>query len=273
MSASVAINRPDPTHPGVERLRLVNDCPCVVLRDEAQAVALLNELIVSRQGGYSVAINAEKILYYGSRADVRELIDHSTLPYADGVGAVWGLKWMHGCKAARKINMPVACIDGAAQHGWRLFVTGAREEVNRDAVEAMRRRHPHIRIVGRMNGYEPESRRIQAIKSARPDLVMVALGSPAQERFAAKLLTRAPGLFVVGCGGALDILAGRAVRAPQFMVDNGMEWLYRLYREPARWRRQIVLPRYLWRLGVAVCGARLAGRGFGRSDARGRSST
>src|SRR5690606_17489701 len=193
MSASVEINRPDPTHPGVERLRLVNDCPCVVLRDEAQAIALLNELIVSRQGGYSVAINAEKILYYGSRADVRELIDRSTLPYADGVGAVWGLKWMHGCKAARKINMPVACIDGAAQHGWRLFVTGAREEVNRDAVEAMRRRHPHIRIVGRMNGYEPESRRIQAIKSARPDLVMVALGSPAQERFAAKLLTRAPG--------------------------------------------------------------------------------
>jgi len=86
---------------------------------------------------------------------------------------------------------------------------------------------------------------------------MVALGSPRQELFAARLTARVPGILAVGCGGALDILSGEKSRAPAFMVDHGLEWLYRLYKEPARLRRQLVLPLFLARLAVEVVRVRL----------------
>lgn len=239
----------------LQRLNVVNDCPCVALRDEEHAIAVLNELIVSGRGGYSVAINAEKIVFYGSRSDVRALINEASLPYADGAGAVLSLRWLHG-KQSRKINMPMACIAGAEHHGWRLFVLGAAEEVNRKASAEMLKRHPKLNLVGRMNGYESEESRLRAVVEARPQVLMVALGSPAQELFAARVLEHVPGLFVVGCGGALDILAGRTKRAPRFMVDHGLEWLYRLSREPRRWRRQMVLPYFIGLLAIAACRAR-----------------
>jgi bacterial polymer biosynthesis proteins, WecB/TagA/CpsF family len=242
--------------PILQRLEIVNDCPCVALRDEEQAIAVLNDLVVSGRGGYSVAINAEKIVFYGSRSDVRALINKASLPYADGAGAVLSMRWLHGKKAS-KINMPMACIAGAERHGWRLFVLGASEEVNRKAVAEMFERHPKLNVVGRMNGYEPEEVRLRSILDARPQVLMVALGSPAQELFAAKVLQHAPGVFVVGCGGALDILAGRIKRAPRFMVDHGLEWLYRLAHEPRRWKRQMVLPYFMGLLAIAACRARL----------------
>jgi N-acetylglucosaminyldiphosphoundecaprenol N-acetyl-beta-D-mannosaminyltransferase len=144
--------------------------------------------------------------------------------------------------------MPIAALEGAERHGWRVFVLGASEEVNAAAVAEIRRRYPRLILAGRMNGYEPEEARFAAIAETRPDLVMAALGSPRQELFAARLVERIPGVFVVGCGGALDVLAGRTQRAPRFMVDHGLEWLYRLTKEPYRWRRQRVLPLYLARL-------------------------
>ena len=101
--------------PILQRLEIVNDCPCVALRDEEQAIAVLNDLVVSGRGGYSVAINAEKIVFYGSRSDVRALINKASLPYADGAGAVLSMRWLHGKKAS-KINMPMACIAGRPLH-------------------------------------------------------------------------------------------------------------------------------------------------------------
>ena len=74
------------------------------------------------------------------------------------------------------------------------------------------------------------------------------MGTPMQEKFAMKLAQSGIDTFCVGCGGAFDILAGRLKRAPAFMVNNNLEWLYRLYKEPFRWRRQLVLPLFLMRL-------------------------
>lgn len=232
------------------------DCPCVPVTGEQAAIALLDAAIRQATGGYAVAINAEKILFFRSRADVRKVIENAALPYPDGIGAVLGLKWLHGVRS-RKINMPIACLDGAHQMGWRLFIMGAAEDVSALAVAEIERRYPGIAIVGRMNGYEPKEAYFEAIAAARPDLVMVALGSPRQELFAAELVARVPGIFVVGCGGALDILAGRLKRAPEFLIHSGFEWLYRLMLQPHRWRRQRFLPLFLIKLVGATLRQRL----------------
>jgi N-acetylglucosaminyldiphosphoundecaprenol N-acetyl-beta-D-mannosaminyltransferase len=237
-------------------LPLLYRCPCVPLLDEQQGIEVLDRFVSSRSGGYSVAVNAEKMLFYGTQPKLRSIIDRSALPYPDGVGAVLALRWLHG-RAARKIDMPSACLSGAQRKGWRLFILGATEAVNRAAVGEIERRYPGIHLVGRLNGYEPDEAKLAAIAAAKPDIVMVALGSPRQELFAAHLVTRVPGIFAVGCGGALDILAGNVRRAPPFMMNNGLEWLYRLWKEPARWRRQLVLPGFLFKLILAVLRTRL----------------
>ena len=83
------------------------------------------------------------------------------------------------------------------------------------------------------------------------------MGSPRQELMAKRIIDAVPGVFIVGCGGALDILAGKLKRAPRFMVENNLEWLYRLAKEPSRWRRQLVLPRYMLRLAAEAAAARI----------------
>ena len=239
------------------------DCPCVPLASDEEAIATLGAAIASKAGGYAVAINAEKILFYRRLPNVREVIDRSALPYPDGFGAVLALKWLHGVRA-RKINMPVACLSGAQANGWRLFLLGAAEDVSVAAYEEILRRYPGIDVVGRMHGFHEPQTYVDSIRQAKPDLVMVALGSPRQEIFAHKLVHEVPGIFVAGCGGAFDILAGRVKRAPAFMVEHGLEWLYRLVRQPARWQRQKFLPLFL----LALAGMRL--RKFG---ARGSAVT
>lgn len=222
-------------------------CPCLPFADEAAVKKQLHAIVASGHGGYSVAINAEKIQRYGHDAALRGVIDGAMLPVADGAGAVIGLRLLHGARSA-KIDLPRALLEAAQDADWGLFVGGASEASNAAAVQEITRRYPAMRIVGHVDGYVPEAELIDAVASARPQVMLLAMGSPRQELVAKRIIDAVPGVFIVGCGGALDILAGKLKRAPRFMVENNLEWLYRLAKEPSRWRRQLVLPRYMMRL-------------------------
>ncbi|MBI2861985.1 MAG: WecB/TagA/CpsF family glycosyltransferase, partial [Chloroflexi bacterium] len=89
---------------------------------------------------------------------------------------------------------------------------------------------------------------LEHILLARPDLLLVAFGAPAQEKWIARNLSRLGIPFAMGIGGALDFIAGKSHRAPRFLQRLGLEWLYRLIREPWRWRRMSVLPRFAMRV-------------------------
>lgn len=219
-------------------------CPCIPLDSLDDAHRQITDLVNTGVCGYSVAINAEKIMLHKRDPGLCEAIEQSSFPYPDGAGAVLALKWLYG-KRSIKLDMPKVALYLANANGWRLFVLGSREEVNRDACDAIRQRYPNIQIVGRLNGYESEERILQSLKDASPQLAMVALGSPKQELFACRVKSALNHTFMVGCGGALDVLAGRARRAPDFMVNNNLEWLYRLYKEPSRWRRQLKLVNFI----------------------------
>merc|ERR1711916_169664 len=116
---------------------------------------------------------------------------------------------------------------------YRLFILGSSEENNRLAIEQLKNNFPNINIVGRGNGFfKDENRIIEKLDKCNPQIVMVALGSPKQEKFAARVNKELPNILFIGCGGALDILAGKITRAPKFFQDNHIEWLYRLVLEP-----------------------------------------
>ncbi|HIP13849.1 MAG TPA: glycosyltransferase [Arcobacter sp.] len=208
----------------------------------------IKSLIANNQGGYSTAINAEKIMMYSKDTQLKEIIDNSVLPVPDGSGAVLGFKFLYGLNCIR-LDLPRTIFELANEEKYKLFILGSSEEINIKAVEKLKEKYPNIDIVGRKNGYfETEEEIINLIELTKPQIVMVALGSPKQEKFAAKINKTLPNILFIGCGGALDILAGKITRAPKFFQDNHIEWLYRLILEPKRIKRQKILPIYLFKL-------------------------
>jgi len=226
-----------------EKYRLLG-CPCIPIDSIDAAHKLLTEVVNTEGYGYSVAINAEKIILYKRDTELCETFEQSSFPFPDGAGAVLALKWLHG-KRSVKLDLPKAALDLANANRWRLFVLGSQEEVNRIACDVIKQRYPNIQLVGRLNGFESEETIFHSIKTASPQIVLVGLGSPKQELLSYRMRNMLVHTFMIGCGGALDVLAGRAKRAPNFMINNNLEWLYRLYKQPSRWKRQLKLVNFL----------------------------
>jgi N-acetylglucosaminyldiphosphoundecaprenol N-acetyl-beta-D-mannosaminyltransferase len=135
-------------------------------------------------------------------------------------------------------------VEHAARREWSVYFLGAREESVRGTVERLKSRRAELKVAGYHNGFfaASESDAIaDAIKQSAADLLFVAMGSPAQEIWIASQLARTGVHFALGVGGSFDHLSGLAIRAPQWMQHAGLEWLYRLMREPRRmWRRYLI---------------------------------
>ena len=221
-------------------------CPCFSVSEDTLEQHLMH-FVDSNICGYSVAINAEKIQKYKKDIELKKIIDSSIYPYPDGAGAVLGIKWLHKLRS-EKINMPIRALQIANKNRLKVFIIGAKAEVHDKGVDIMKDRYPDITIVGSMHGYNNEEDIISAVCKAKPQFIMLAMGSPRQEIFANKLIKVTQSGFAIGCGGALDILAGKLKRAPEFYINNNLEWLYRLVQEPWRWKRQLFLPVFLSKL-------------------------
>src|SRR5258708_4673173 len=132
--------------------------------------------------------------------------------------------------------------------------------VARVAGVALVRRHPGLVVAGSYAGSpaaEAAETILARLAAARPDALFVAFGNPAQERWLAARRGRIGAAVAIGVGGALDMLAGRVPRAPHWMRRAGLEWLYRLWRQPWRWRRMLALPHFAVLVGLAACRLRL----------------
>lgn len=222
------------------------ECPCFAVSEDTLEQQLMH-FVDNNVYGYSVAINAEKIHKYKTNNELKRVIDSSIYPYPDGAGAVLAIKWLHNL-SSEKINMPIRVLEVANKNKLKVFIIGAKENVHNKGLAIIKERYPNIIIVGNMHGYNDEDTIISAVAHAKPQIIMLAMGSPRQEIFANKLISVTKIGFAIGCGGALDILAGELKRAPEFYINNNLEWLYRLVQEPWRWKRQLFLPLFLSKL-------------------------
>lgn len=140
--------------------------------------------------------------------------------------------------------MPNICRE-AAKKGYKIFLYGSKEDINKSAFEKLQNIYPGIQIVGRANGYLKDDEMpnlMKEINQSGADILFVALGSPKQEQWIEANLPKLNVKVCQGIGGTLDTIAGRVERAPVFFRKAGLEWLYRLIREPKRIRRQSALP-------------------------------
>jgi N-acetylglucosaminyldiphosphoundecaprenol N-acetyl-beta-D-mannosaminyltransferase len=229
----------------MEKLEVLG-CPFLPVRDKEEMKSYVYSNIISKNiGGYSVAINAEKVVLYHKDHAVRNTIDNSILPSVDGGGITLGLKILRRGHFPR-IDLPRAILELSHEKKLRLFILGAKDEINDLAVRNIKNEFPNINIVGRHHGYfKDEGYIIEKLKKANPQIVFIAMGSPRQELLSVEINKVLPQALFIGCGGAIDVFANLTHRAPKIIGDNHLEWLYRLVKKPCRIKRQKRLPVYM----------------------------
>ena len=204
--------------------------------------------IIDNKKSFIVAINPEKILKARKDGSLKELLNSATYRIPDGVGVIYASKIKKG-----KIRSRVTGIDCmemlcnlSNKKGYKIFMYGAKEEVIKKAKEKLEEKYPNINIVGTMNGYEKDNEKIiKAINKSKAEIIFVAMGSPKQELWITNNMDKLCVNIYQGVGGSFDVISGNIKRAPKWMQNHGLEWLYRLVKEPKRIFRQLKLFKFL----------------------------
>lgn len=207
---------------------------------------------------YAVTPNPEFLLAARENPAFRQALQGADLVLADGVGVAYSAKIL-----GRPLKGTVPGIDFAqrlvawmAAHGKRLFLLGAKPGVAELAAANLRDKYPGLLVCGTHDGYFKEDAPVvDAIRAAGADVVFVCLGAPKQEFWMVQQGPDTGAHLMIGLGGSLDVFAGVAERAPAGFRKLGLEWLYRLMKDPRRIKRMARLPLVLW----YAAGARLRG--------------
>ncbi|RAQ96434.1 WecB/TagA/CpsF family glycosyltransferase [Thermogemmatispora tikiterensis] len=196
-----------------------------------------------------VTVNPEFVMEARRNPAFRQAINEAALNVPDGIGVVWATRYL-GQPAPERItgtDLIPALAERCAAHGYRLYLLGAAPGVAEATAARLCARFPGLQIAGTYAGSpDPadEEAILQRLVAAQADLLCVAYGAPAQELWIWRNLSRLPVAVAMGVGGAFDFLSGRKKRAPRAWQRLGLEWLYRLYHEPWRWRRMLALPHF-----------------------------
>ena len=223
------------------------------------------------QGGWVITPNIDICRKTRRDASARNLVGQASLVLADGMPVIWAAR-LRGEPLPERVtgsSLIISLSAAAARHARSVYLLGGEPGVPEQAATELTRRFDGLRIAGTdapPPGFDRSQVERGAVRArlveAKPDIVFVGLGFPKQERVIAALVADLPTAWFVGCGAAIPLAAGVVPRAPGWMQRAGLEWLFRLLREPRRlFRRYLVddLPFALWLLGGAVA-ARLLPR-------------
>ena len=180
---------------------------------------------------------------------LRKVINGADMSVPDGIGVLYASKILK-----RPLKQKVAGVDLAksllpvmAEKGISLFLFGAKQEVVESAEGKIKNDYPGINICGINNGYfDSDKEIIEKINNSGADIVFVCLGAPKQEFWMYENRGAINAKVMIGLGGSLDVFSGKAKRAPDIFIKLGLEWFYRLLKEPKRFFRMLKLPKYLF---------------------------
>jgi N-acetylglucosaminyldiphosphoundecaprenol N-acetyl-beta-D-mannosaminyltransferase len=226
---------------------LVDDCPL------EEAVARCAAWLRGGAPGVRqvVTVNPEFVMAARRDAEFRAVINGSDLAAPDGAGIIGAARLLG--RPMRGRTTGVALVDRlaalAAAEGYRLFLLGAAPGVAEEAAGVLQGRHAGLQIAGTYPGSPAPAEQAaiaERITAAGADILLVAFGAPRQDLWIARNAARLPTVrLALGVGGVYDYLSGRVPLAPPLWRQAGLEWLYRLIRQPWRWRRQLALPRFV----------------------------
>lgn len=215
-------------------------------------LAQIDNWISGKTGAKQVCtVNPEFIMIAQRDAIFFHILNRAAICVPDGVGLLWASRLL-----GSRLPQRVTGSDGvpliaryAAERGWRVFFLGAAEGIAGRAADILKQRHPALIVAGVYAGSpagDEEDAIVARVNASDADILFVAYGAPGQDKWIARNLPRLDVAMAMGVGGSLDFIAGAVPRAPRWMQDLGLEWLFRLLRQPWRARRMFRLPRFVF---------------------------
>jgi N-acetylglucosaminyldiphosphoundecaprenol N-acetyl-beta-D-mannosaminyltransferase len=231
--------------PAPRRSRRVDFLGCPL--DLYTSAQLLDELrsAIERRDRKCVIhfLNGNKVAQAHEDPEMREILWRGDYVLADGQPLLPMARLLRLQVPERidGIGLMGKLLELADRHHFRVYLLGARQEVLDACLETIRLRHPGLVVAGARNGYFPESELpaiVDRINAAKPDILLIGMGSPMKERLADRWGSRIEAPVIQGVGGSFDVMAGLVTRAPAWMQRVGLEWFYRTLQEPRRmfWR-------------------------------------
>lgn len=212
----------------------------------------LMERLQQKIGTHVVTLNAEMVMLAESNAALATAIREADLVIPDGAGIIFYLR-LRGQKQKRcpGIELAESLLKQAGYLGESCPICfyGGAPGVTEKAAQIWRQKVPGLLAIANHGYLSPEQQEEwhNTLKEKQPRLILVGLGVPRQEFWIREHRYLCPEAIWIGVGGSFDIWAGVKLRAPAWLKDNNLEWLYRLYKEPWRWRRMLALPQFMWR--------------------------
>jgi N-acetylglucosaminyldiphosphoundecaprenol N-acetyl-beta-D-mannosaminyltransferase len=202
------------------------------------------------QGGWLVTANLDFLRRYVHDVGSRTLYDAADIRVADGMPLVWAARLQGDVLPERVAGSSLVALlaERAAREGRSLYLLGGAPGASPRAAEVLLQRHPTLKIVGTSSprvSDPPTAAEVEPMREElarlRPDLVLVGLGSPKQEKLIAELRPALPSSWLMGVGVSFSFLAGDVRRAPVWMQRTGLEWIHRLAQEPRRLARRYLV--------------------------------
>jgi N-acetylglucosaminyldiphosphoundecaprenol N-acetyl-beta-D-mannosaminyltransferase len=214
----------------------------------AEAVDQGVKLLHSEGMHYVVTPNPEIVEVCRENPEANRVINEADLILPDGIGVIRGAAMLGTPLKERIPGIEFAShlMGRMAEEGLSLYLLGAKPGVADMAAEKLVEKYPGLKIAGTHDGYFKEDAPVvEAIAASGADCVFVCLGAPKQEFWIKKNGPATGARLLCGLGGSLDVFAGTVERAPKFFCDHGLEWFYRLCKEPKRIGRMMKLPLFL----------------------------
>jgi N-acetylglucosaminyldiphosphoundecaprenol N-acetyl-beta-D-mannosaminyltransferase len=219
-----------------------------------QALTLVEGYMAAPRLHQIATVNPEFVMAAQTDAAFRHALRTADLCLPDGVGLLYAARrW--GRSLPERVpgsEFVYALAERAAACGWPLFLLGAAPGVAEEAARIFEQRYPGLPIAGTYAGSPDPAENdaiVRRINDSGASLLYVAYGAPKQDKWIERNRhTLTTVRVAMGVGGSLDFVTGRAVRAPRWAQERGLEWLYRLYKEPWRWRRMLALPKFAMRV-------------------------
>jgi len=215
-----------------------------------EAIEMCDGFLKRDMGNLVVTPNPEIVMKAKDDEEYKEIINSAELVIPDGIGIIKAGNILKTPLKERVAGYDLICnllekySDGSAS----FYFWGSKPGYAAEAKERIEVQYPNIKILGTHTGYftpEEEKEIISEIRTLRPDILLVGVGFPKQEKIIHQYQKEGFFKIGIGCGGSIDVLAGRVKRAPKLFIKLHLEWFYRLLKEPTRFKRMLVLPKFM----------------------------
>ena len=217
-----------------------------------EAVTKLTEDVLKKKRSFVVTANAEIIMMAQDDPEYKTILSQTAdLILPDGAGTVWAGNYL-GYFIPERVagyDLYLRLLEQAAKKNIPVYFFGGKPGIAEEAAEEGKRRWPGLKVAGCRNGYfsaDEEPGIIDGINRSGAVMLFVALGAPKQEKWLAKYREQLTPCLLMGIGGSFDALAGKVQRAPKWMQDAKLEWLFRLVKQPSRFGRMLALPKFVF---------------------------